>query len=385
MQSKRIKYIAAFDIDINRAENRSNILSSANKINYIIETLNKIGYAVDVISTSQTLNRKCYPGKILKWGINTIKYFPSTWRGGVLLKMINLIVMHLCFFNYILFHIRKKDIVIMYHSYGTMWMYPIIKLKGAKLHIECEEIYGDIFNKKWMSYIEKKSFKFGDSFIYPTKLLDKVVNTKNKSNIVVHGAYKDLGDKFFSDNKEESILFDPNVYHVAYTGILDPRKGCLDLVKAAQYLDSSYHIHILGFGSKEEIEGINKTINEVKGKSQCKISYDGVRKGKEYSFYLSNINLGICTLDYNQKFVNTQFPSKIISYMAAGVPVLCSETPAILTCDVAGGIIFYKGTSPYDIAQGIREAREKKYSDPRYLLNKCDETFLNQLSNLLKE
>lgn len=71
--------------------------------------------------------------------------------------------------------------------------------------------------------------------------------------------------------------------------------------------------------------------------------------------------------------------------MAAGVPVLCSETPAILTCDVAGGIIFYKGTSPYDIAQGIREAREKKYSDPRYLLNKCDETFLNQLSNLLKE
>lgn len=381
---KRIKYIAAFDIDVNKAENRSNILSSANKINYIIDTLNNIGYPVDIISTGQTMNKKCYKGKKYNWGINTIKYLPTTWRGGLLLKLINAVLMNISMFFFLLTNIKKHDKVIAYHSYGTMWIYPIIRLKRAKLCIECEEIYGDIFNKKWLSFLEKKMFRFGNSFIYPTKLLNEVVNLKNKPYIVVHGAYKDLGEKYFSDNNEERISFNPNLYHVAYTGILDPKKGCLDVVKAAEFLDSSYYIHILGFGSEEQINYLNQTIEEIKSKTNCHISYDGLRKGRDYSMYLSNLNLGICTLDYNQNFVNTQFPSKIISYMTAGVPVLCSEARAIVTCDVSDGIMFYQGTGAKAIAQGVESARHRIFHNTTDLLHDCDIKFINQLSELLK-
>ena len=81
--NKRIKYIVSYDTPNNYKENRLNILASANKIEYIIDTLNELGYGVDIISTSQTLNKRCYKGKKIKLNKhNTLKLFPTTWRGG---------------------------------------------------------------------------------------------------------------------------------------------------------------------------------------------------------------------------------------------------------------------------------------------------------------
>lgn len=383
-KSRRIKYIASFDIDANKAENRVNMLSSANKINYIITVLNQLGYGVDVISFSRTLNKKCYAGKRILWGTdNSIKLFPTTWNGGVLLKILNHIILNTSLFFYILTNVRCKDTVIMYHSYGILWLNVLFMLKGVHLIEECEEIYGDIFGKKWMSALEHKLLTKADSYIYPTELLNSIVNVKNKPYLVVHGSYKDVGSQFFSDCKEEPVYFDPNLYHVAYTGILDPRKGCIDVVKSAEFLDETYHIHILGFGSAGEIDLINQTIRELVSKTKCKVSFDGLRKGQEYTNYLSYLNLGVCTLDTDQHFINTQFPSKIISYMAAGVPVLCSEAKAIRTCEVSSAITFYKGNSPKDIAEGIKKARENDVIDTRQLLDDCDLKFKTELNRLI--
>ena len=295
---KRIKYIAAFDIEANKGENRVNVLSSANKINYIITVLNQLGYGVDMISFSHTLNKKCYAGKTIKWGENnTIKLFPTTWRGGALLKIVNLIVLYTSLFFYVLTHVRKNDTVIMYHSYSILWLNVLFMFKKIHLIEECEEIYGDIFGKKWMSALEHNLLTKADSYIYPTELLNSIVNIKQKPYLVVHGSYKDVGAQFFSDSKKEVVYFDPNLYHVAYTGILDPKKGCMDVVKAAEYLDESYYIHILGFGDVEEIDMINQMIKKLELKTKCKVSFDGLRKGQEYTNYLSHLNLGICTLD----------------------------------------------------------------------------------------
>ena len=379
----RIKYIASFDIEANKAENRVNMLSSANKINYIITVLNELGYGVDVISMSHTLNHKCYSGKTINWGANTIKLFPTTWRGNVFCKILNLIVMNSSIFIYLLIHLKKHDTVIMYHSYGYMWINILFMLKGVHLIEECEEVYGDIFGKKWMSFLEHKLLTKAYSYIYPTELLNSIVNTNNKPYLVVHGSYKDVGAQFFSDCKPETVVFDPNLYHVAYTGILDPKKGCMDVVKAAEFLDGSYYIHILGFGSQEEIDMIEQLINELSKKSKCKVTFDGLRKGIEYTNYLKHLDLGLCTLDTEEAFTLTQFPSKIISYMAAGVPVLCSEAKAIKTCDVSSAITFYEGNSPKAIAEGIMTAKIKGRIDTRQLLEDCDEKFKVELKSLL--
>ncbi|MBD5356734.1 MAG: glycosyltransferase family 4 protein [Bacteroides sp.] len=381
--SKQIYYITSFDIEANKDENRVNILSSANKINYIVYVLNQLGYKVNIVSTSHTLNKRCYSGKLWSWGNNTVKLFPTTWRGGRLLKLLNIMVMNTAIVYYILTHIKAKDTVIVYHSYGTMWINLLLRLKGVCLINECEEIYGDIFGKKWLSKIERWILRYGNKYIYPTKLLNSVVNKKNKPYLVIHGSYKDLGTKYFSDCSKEPIVFDPSLYHVAYTGILDPKKGCLDVIKAAAFLDEEYYIHILGFGSKGEINQVYEEINKLKSHTKCKISFDGVRRGREYTNYLSHINLGVCTLNPELQFTMTQFPSKIISYMAVGIPVLCSEAKAIKECEVSDAITFYSGNTPQDIANGIKTARTKGKIDTIHILEDCDNRLKRELKELI--
>lgn len=385
MTNKRIKYIAAFDLDENSTENRLNTLSSTNKINYIITVLNELGYGVDVISTSQTLNKKCYSGKIINWGNNTLRLFPTTWRGGLLLKILNVLVMRVTMWWYLIRTITPDDYVFVYHSSGHLWIPRLLKRKKAKVIDECEEIYGDIFGKPGLAHRERKALEGCYAYIYPTRLLNKVVNVTNAPYLVIHGAYKDVGDKFFEEDAiNEVALADQSKYHIAYTGILDPKKGCIDVVKAAEYLSSDYHIHILGFGEDDEINELNKAIDNIKSKTKCEVSYDGLRKGAAYTQYLSKIDLGVCTLNTEHGFINTQFPSKIISYMAAGVPVLCSEIEAIKTSDVAEAITFYKGNTPQEIAKGMKLARDKGKVDSKKLLDECHEKFKKEISELIK-
>lgn len=382
--NNRVFYIASYNSDSNNIENRLNVLSSSNKINYIITILNELGYGVDLLSYSHTLNKCCYGYKQLRFGDNNmLQLFPTTWRGGMFLKIFNYIVLHCSLFTYVLFHIHKHDTVIVYHSYGILWLYSLLRLKSVNLIIECEEIYGDFFGNKWMAFLERKLLAIADAYIYPTELLNSIVNSKNKPYLVVHGAYKDVGAQFFSDCKPETVEFDPRFYHVAYTGILDPKKGCMEVVKAAEYLDGTYYIHILGFGSQSEIDMINKLKDELATKTACRVSFDGLRKGIEYTNYLKNLDLGLCTIDSEDAFTLTQFPSKIISYMAAGVPVLCSEAKAIKTCDVSCAITFYKGNSSKDIADGIKLARSRKKIDTRQLLEDCDKSFKIELNKLI--
>ena len=212
-----------------------------------------------------------------------------------------------------------------------------------------------------------------------------MVNKKGAPYLVIHGAYKDVGADYFNDYVyDEPSLEDRNKYHVAYTGILDPKKGCIDVVRAAEFLDDNYHIHILGFGGDDEIKILNENIADIKEKTSCEVTYDGLRKGAAYSKYLSLLNLGVCTLNTDQGFVNTQFPSKIISYMAAGLAVLCSDVEAIRTSDVAEAITFYQGNGPEAIAKGIMAAREKGNVDTRALLNDCHERFKKEIYELIK-
>lgn len=383
---KRIKYIAAFDLDENKAENRLNTLSSANKINYIITVLNKLGYGVDVISTSQTLNNKCYRGKIVNWGDNTLRLFPTTWRGGVFSKTLNVIVMTVSIWWYLVRTIKTGDYVFVYHSSGHLWIPHLLKRKRAKVIEECEEIYGDIFGNPRLASRERKALEDCYAYIYPTKLVNKVVNVTNAPYLVIHGAYKDVGNHFFDENAiVEHSLLERSKYHIGYTGILDPKKGCIEVVRAAEYLDSSYHIHILGFGDVEEINELKHEIDSVRAKTQCEVTYDGLRRGEAYTHYLSLLDLGVCTLNTELGFVNSQFPSKIISYMAAGVPVLCSDVEAIKTSYVAEAITFYKGNTPQEIAEGMKKAREKGKVDSKKLLNDCHERFKNEIYELIKK
>lgn len=388
---KRIKYIVSYDVQSNHMENRVNVLASSNKIDYIVSVLNGLDYQVELISTSQTLNKKFYPGKKIKIGQNVLRLFPTTWRGGLLLKCVNTAIMRLSIWNYLRKNVSPGEKVIIYHSSGNMWILNYLKkYKKAYVIEEVEEIYGEIFQNRNLAEKEKKKLQIADAYIYPTMLLDDIVNKCKKPSLVVHGAYvnTDYNRKTQAGNvldTDDSAVFEDERYHIGYTGILDPQKGCLSIVKAAKYLDEKYHIHILGFGSQNDIDVLNNCIFEISEHTKCKITFDGVRRGAAYEEYLKKLDIGICLVDSQKDFILTQFPSKVISYMVNGLPVLCSDIDTVKTSDVADAVIFYDGDEAEDIAEAITIARtQMKHMDANKIIKKCHEKFIKEIEVLLE-
>lgn len=388
---KNIKYIVSYDVQSNHEENRVNVLASSNKIDYIVTVLNSLDYQVELISTSQTLNKKCYLGKKIKVGQNVLRLFPTTWRGGLLCKCINAVIMRLNIWNYLRKNVSIGEKVIVYHSARNMWILDYLK-KRKKAYVieEVEEIYGEIFQNRKLAEKEKRKLQIADAYIYPTILLDSIVNKEKKPSLVVHGAYVNTdynrcaqgGDIVDGD---DSAVFEREKYHVGYTGILDSQKGCLSFVKSAKFLDENYHIHILGFGDQNEIDVLRDCISNTRNETRCTITYDGIRRGEAYENYLKKLNLGICSVDSKKDFILTQFPSKVISYMVNGLPVLCSDIDTVKTSNVANAVSFYQGDEPKDIAEAIKNARaQMKHIDVRKIIDGCHEKFIQEIGELLQ-
>lgn len=376
-----IKYIVSYDVPENNKENRLNIPSSANKIDYIINTLNKIGYKVEIISTSQTLNKKCYKGKTINFNNNTLKLFPTTWRGKFILKTVNQIVMRTSIIFYLTKNIKKNDKIIIYHSLGNLWILRYLKkCKKVEIIEEVEEIYNLISNNQKQAKKEIKYLKLADKYIFPTKIINDVLKIKNIKSIVVHGSYIISNFKEYNDDAK----FDENKINIGYTGLIDKKKGCFEIIKTGSLLDENYHIHILGFGDKTEIEKMKKIISEENAKNKCQISYDGIRKGKDYDNYLKKLDIGICSIDSSKEYADVQFPSKIISYLTANLKVICSSNKSVKTSDVAEAINFYEGNTPKQIAEVIKKCKNTQ-NNSQTIIKKCDEKFKIELKKLIEE
>ena len=381
-----VKYIVSYDCSENAAENRVNVLASSNKIDYIVERVNKLGLKVDLISTSQTLNKCFYRGKklILTQG-NALRLFPTTPRGGAAAKTINLLVMRVFIILYIARKIHKNDIVIVYHSVGNLWILPLLRLKKAFIIEEVEEIYGYIFGKKKMANRELHALQNADAYIYPTALINKLVNIKNKPFILIHGSYK-IGEYATTEEKRvEENFFEPDRIHVGYTGILDPRKGYIDFVHCAKWLDEKYHLHVIGFGSEREIVQLQQEIEKMQTNTKCILSFDGIRRGRAYEVYLQCLDVGVCPLNPNDEFTKSQFPSKVVSYLSNGLQVVCTRVEAVESSDIAEAISFYEGDQPHDMARAIMKAgAARQMIDTKELIRSCQQTFDIGLEKLIK-
>ena len=150
-------------------------------------------------------------------------------------------------------------------------------------------------------------------------------------------------------------------------------------------MDENYHIHILGFGSQNDIDVLNDCIFETRKKARCTITYDGIRRGVAYEDYLKKLDIGICPVDSQKDFILTQFPSKVISYMVNGLPVLCSDIDSVKTSNVAEAVIFYHGDEPEDIAEAITIARtQMMHVDAHKIIADCHEKFIQEIGVLLQ-
>lgn len=375
---KKIFYMAYYN-STNSSERRNAVLSSVNKMNYICEALENNGYNTEIVSASGATEKKfCKSKKVKLTDKTTLKLFSSLPRLNRIVSVIDRVILKTKLFLYMIKNTNKDSIVMVYHSLGYMSLVKRLKkLKGFKLIIEAEEIYGDVIGDEKTSQNEYDFFKIAGGFIFPTELLSEKVNTEKKPEVIIYGTYhieKEL-PKLFSDGK----------IHCVYAGTLDPRKGgAIASAESALFLNENYHIHILGFGNEKEKAEMLNIIDSISKKSKAKITYDGLLSGEEYIKFIQSCDIGLSTQNPNGKYNDTSFPSKILSYMANGLRVVSVRIPVVEESGIGKCVYYYDEQTPENIAKAIKSIDFSEEYDSRKTIGVLDKAFICDLKTMLK-
>lgn len=377
-RARRLKYVSYYDTAANRAENRNYSRAATDKMDYIIGVMNRLGFVVDVISASQTTNRTSCSGKVVSLGgENTLRLFHSLPWGGKARRISSVIYTRAALLLWLLRHTERGEGVIVYHSLGYASVIRLAHLmRGFRLILEVEEVYGDVTGKDRDLRAEQRLFRRADAFILPTTLLGRAVNDANRPQVIVHGRY--------ASEPSRGMSFADGRVHVVYAGTFDPRKGgALAATTTAEFLDRQYHLHILGSGAQADIQTLTDCISAVAPKTECRLTYDGLLEGDDYVDFLQTCHIGLSTQRRHADFSETSFPSKILSYLSNGLHVVSVRLRAVEESGVGDLPEYYDEDTPQAIAEAIMAIDPSQPYDSRQRLHELDMVFEQALRDLL--
>lgn len=373
---KKIFYISYY-AQPSDSEKRDAVLSAVNKMDYICESLEKNGCEVEIVSASPTLGKKLGKARVKKiTDRTTLKLFFSLPNVNKIVSLVNRVCMKTQMLFYMLKNTKRDSTVIVYHSLGYMSLVKMLKkIKGFKLIIEAEEIYGDVIGNPKTVKKEYSFFKIADGFIFPTELLSESVNTEKKPEAIIYGTYHIA--------KEMPKLFTDGKIHCVYAGTLDLRKGgAAAAAAAALFLNGDYHIHILGFGNEKEKKEMLGIIDDISKKTEAKITYDGLLSGDEFTSFIQSCDIGFSTQTPDAAFNSTSFPSKILTYMVNGLRVVSIRIPAIEKSAVGKFMYYYDEQTPENIANAVKSIDLADGYDSRKELERIDREFVENIVSL---
>lgn len=380
MHQKQIKYIAFYDTLDNEKQNRNFAYAAKTKIDYIVKVLVNNGYEVEIISPSWTNNKSgFYRGdmKIIQPHV-TLKRLSTFGAYTRFFRILKYLYSLIQIFMYLLINTKKDEQILIYHS---IILSPIIslskKIKKYKVILEIEEVYQDIQNlSPLMKKMEHKKIDLADKYILSNDLLNESLNKRSKPNIILYGTYEvkkaDVQEKF-----------SPGI-HVVYAGTFDVLKGgAVTAIRSAQYLNSDYHMHILGFGKEHEINLVKEMIDKYAKITECTITYEGLLEGDEYIQFISKCHIGLSTQAPVGTYNDSSFPSKILSYMSNGLAVVSVKIKAVEVSKVAGNIFFYSTEDSEKIAEVIMSIDTSNVNSMN-IIKEMNTEFASNLMKLLE-
>ena len=381
-----MKYIAFYDTKEYEYEKRSVALCAANLTDYILEVLSDFTM-VEIISPSRTRNKSgFYKGRTSEVSPGITLTQPPTF--GVRTRIGRAVAIAytlLWLIIYLLVHTKKGETVMVYHSLSTMMPVKLIKkVKKVKLILEIREFYSDArqcydeFNKSTDKTHQKEAlyFSIADKYVFPTEILNRIVNTDNKPYVISPGIYKSekrIADTTWNDGKT----------HVVYAGTLRRSKGVFHAIDVAEFLDKNYCVHILGGGTTDSINQVKQEIERISKLTEASISFLGEISGDVFKAFLQKCQIGLSPQSSDAAFNDTSFPSKIFTYFANGLDVVSVRIPTIETSPVGDCIHYYKSDSVEDLARVIREVSENPKVNKTELLDKLDGQLRSDLKKLV--
>ncbi|MEM4271375.1 MAG: glycosyltransferase family 4 protein [Candidatus Pacearchaeota archaeon] len=345
-----------------------------NRVKRYAETLVKRGDHVDVIAlrkdfqSSQDVVNGVYLYRLQKRNRDEKNKF------SYLIRIFKFLVKSMLFLSKK--HLDEHYDLIHVHNIPDFLVFATIipKLKGAKIILDIHDILPEFYvskfntHKKALFYkliilIEKMSVSFSDHIIVSNHLWQKTLISRSVKNekctVILNYPNSSLSSKQNQNsecvNNEKFLLF--------YPGSLNWHQGVDIAVRSFAIVKDQIpgsEFHIYGDGpSKNYLLDLVKQLNMEK----CVIFKNPVPHDR-VSDILLNANLGIVPKRADV-FGNEAFSTKILEFMALGIPVLVSDTKIDKFYFNESLVMFFKSGDEKDLAEKIislykdKELREK--------------------------
>lgn len=375
-----MKYICDYAIPGENQEGRQYVLSSMDKLEYIVSAINRCGENVDIISPSCTRNKKgFYKGRVdaLNDG-NRVISAPTFGVASSLGRILQRSFALLWLMYFLVFRCQKGERIAVYHS---VFYVPALvvaqKLRKIRVLLEVEEVFHELSAETsgWRVKMEESVIRKAESYIFASKQLEQRCNQKNKPYAIANGRY--IAAPAYEQPADDGKI------HLVYAGLIEREKVAFNSVRTALYLPENYVIHIIGYGNDEDIQALKELVDEVNGKARCRVVFDGTKRGEEYDRYLQQCHIGLCPLIGGSTFQNACFPSKITSYLSNGLLVVTTENEVIRTSEYGRMISFSEDYSPEKFAKAIL-AVEMQSINTRETITTLDKAFVEKMAQMLR-
>lgn len=374
LRKPKVHYLSLYSIPEFAKQQRRHS-PSAQKMEYIIDAMNRLGYSVNFVSFSESKRKRIYLPRKKKLSENLTfflsPHIPGRYRESVAFRWF----VH-CYARK---HIKEGDILLVYHTNGMRndLIEKVCKKKKCTMIYEVEEIYAYVNEVVSQPQVEaeKQFLQCADKYLFCSELLQQAVNIKNLPYVVVEGSYK--------WTRPDVTKFNDGKIHCVYGGTIGGKKrGGFLAVEMAKYLPENYVIHILGFGETEQLKAF---IEQTSHERKCEVIFEGLKKGKEYLEFISKCDVGLAIQTMDKNLCNHSFPSKLVLYMACGLPVLTPKMEVLVVSKMASKIKFYEIDDPKAIAEALLEMEDYQQNDTKELMDLLDREFLFNLDKLFSE
>lgn len=384
VKKEEVKYVGFYNIHGSKSK-RIASLPGVKKMDYVSEAITRAGFSVNIISPSwMSKESTTYfeSQRSEKKNIDLTVTFTPSWKHKTQLgRYLKILVSIIWLFFYLIFTTKKDEKVIVYHA--QLLSLPIIlakKIKKFHLVLEVEEIYSEVWKtSKLLNRMEELLLNNADSYIFVSDKLQKRFLYKNKESIVLYGAYERI-DKFHNEVPKD------NLTHIIYAGSIDLVKGgAFNAIKIIRELPNCYKLHLLGGGREEDIKLLEESIALInKEKKYDAIVYNGILRGAEFKDYLSKCDIALNPQNEGG-YMNTAFPSKIITYLSHNLRVISTPIESIKMSKVSSYINFTESSNSGDFAKEIIELSLPVNKSDTNIIKKLDKEFVDYLKLLLQK
>jgi glycosyltransferase involved in cell wall biosynthesis len=358
-----------------------------NRIRRYAEALAREGHRVDVVA----LQKEGLPPQGTLNGVNIFRIQKRSYNEKGLGDFVKRVV---SFFVKGSFFLAKKSFAERYHVLHVhnmpdllVFMGLIPKLRGARIildiHDALPEFYSQKFGKttdsalsKLLLSIERLSVRFADhviaaNHIWHEKLLSRDGLSRERCTVVLN--YPDLELFRKVRQKTQNGRFD-----ILYPGTVSHHHGVDIAIRALAYLKASVpaaSLNIYVMSTNQRYLDSLKALRDELGLTGAVRFFDPVPAEELWKPY-SEADVGVVP-KRRGVFSDEAFSSKILEFMAAGVPIAASRTPIDEYYFDDSMILFFEAED----AEGLARCLQGLYEDPlrREQLSKAGRAYADTL------